>query len=110
MLTLPIKESWLRKIWRLEKMEEYRADNAYYDARLLRYRDQVMTLRLRAGYRMDAPAVVCAVIPRRRRMGRPEGGAPEKPCWVLVILGIQAFERRTGDAEQTDGEETEPDD
>jgi len=107
MLTLPIKESWLREIWEQRKFEEYRTDSEYWDARLLRYENKVVKVRLRAGYQRKSPAVVCVVVPKRRQMGRREWGAPEKPCWVLEILGIQAFERRTGDAEQTDGEETE---
>jgi hypothetical protein len=92
MLTLPIKEKWLREIWEQRKFEEYRTDSEYWDARLLRYENKVVKIRLRAGYQQSSPAVVCVVVPHRRQMGKSELGAPETPCWVLEILGIARTE------------------
>lgn len=89
MLTLPINRNWFELIQQGTKLEEYRAINAYYDARFLRYEGQLLQLCLRNGYRADSPSLFCTVIPRRGLLGRPEWGAiAGERYWVLDILSI----------------------
>ena len=95
MLTLPIKRRWLdailEKDTKKRKDEEYRADSRYYDARIGRWQLMPVTIRLRAGYRMDSPAALAVVIPvKRMAPARPEWGLDaEFFGWVLTILDVK---------------------
>lgn len=90
MLTLPIKKQWFDLIALGEKLEEYRSNNAYYDARFEKYAGTQIQICLRNGYSKNSPSLLCSVIPEKRNGARKEwGGNPEEIYWVLKILSVE---------------------
>lgn len=91
MLTLPIKKQWFDMIASGEKLEEYRADTPYYDARLAKFTAAGTSwpVIFRNGYSKASPLILCLVKPRKSRGARAEwGGDPEALCWVLSIVSV----------------------
>lgn len=94
MLTLPIKGKWYDMIRSGEKLEEYRANTPYYDARFARHLGKPVKVRFRNGYRADSPTMEVVIRPMFRKGAKPEwGGDPDKFCWVLEILNVIELER-----------------
>ncbi len=94
MLTLPIKKKWYDMIRAGKKLEEYRANTPYYAARFRKYEGEPVGIILRNGYRLDSPAILAEVVPKRRKGAKPEwGGNPEETCWVLQILAFVEVKR-----------------
>ena len=91
MLTLPIKKKWLDMILSGEKKEEYREIKPYWNKRFKSqgYPDTAnMIVKLRAGYRKNAPAAKVIVIVTKGT-GREEWGAvPGVVYYKLAIKEI----------------------
>ena len=102
MLILPIKKKWFDMIKSGEKKEEYREIKPYWTSRFLGKEldfqdlpkvclsqcEPIVTVILKNGYSINAPAIKCKC---RLRIGQgnPEWGAePNKEYYILEILGV----------------------
>lgn len=86
MLTLPIKKKWFDMIRTGVKKEEYRSITPYYQARFRQYADKEFLVKLRNGYSLLSPYVICSCTVRIGE-GRPEWGATSR-CFILSIKKI----------------------
>lgn len=88
MITLPIKRRWFDMIISGRKLEEYRSLSPHYASYFYKYKNKVISVKLRNGYKKNSPYAVVIVIPTVGK-GRTEWGAEVgKKYWVLKIIQV----------------------
>ena len=90
-LHLTLKKKWYDMIESGQKTEEYREDKMYWRRRLLIRGDAVDDMRLfhevhfRNGYQKNARRMRFKCLDIRPGEGRPEWGAPDGYCFVIIL-------------------------